>query len=133
MIFIIKMSLCLLLKTLLLFIYMVAHRSHASSLFLPSFNLAPVNLCNVFNEKLQWTVSPLTINGWAVYNKWKCHDCLAISLWIISNHLKPLPSTAFKHAGWFKLHLKWEAIFNYLGLHCVELSPLWLTALMKNN
>lgn len=92
------------LKTVIVYMHAV------ESKFLPwnwlLFDLVPVNLCNLLNEKLRWTVSLYTISGWVDYNKWKCHHCLAISLCIISNHLEPLPSAAFKHAGLFKLYLK---------------------------
>lgn len=84
-----------------------------SRLFLFLFNSDAVNLCNLFNEKLQWTVSPHTINGWAACNKWKCHHGLAISAWIILKNLHSFLSAAFNFALWFKLYSKWMAIFNY--------------------
>lgn len=79
------------------------------------FNSGSVNLCNLFNEKNQWSVSPYTINGWAAYKKWKCHHSLAISAWIIFKNLHTLLSAAFNFALWLKLYSKWMAIFNYCG------------------
>lgn len=78
-----------------------------------------VNLCNLFNEKLSWTVSLHTINVWAAYNKWKCHHGLAIRAWIIFKNLHSFLSAAFNFVLWFKLYSKWMAIFNYCN------SALW--------
>lgn len=79
------------------------------------FKSGSVNLCNLFNEKNQWSVSLYTINGWAAYNKWKCHHSLAISAWIIFKTLHTFLSAAFNFALWLKLYWKWMAIFNYYG------------------
>lgn len=82
-------------------------------------NSGSVNLCNLLNEKNQWSVSPYTINGWAAYYKWKCHHSLAISAWNIFKNLHTFLSVAFNFALWLKLYSKWMAIFNYCG------SVLW--------
>lgn len=90
-------------------------------------NSDAVNLCNMFNEKLQWTVSPHTITGWAAYNKLKCHRGLAISAWIVFRNLHSFLSAAFKFALRFKFYSKWMAIFNYCS------SVLWEIATIVIN
>lgn len=96
-------------------------------------NSDAVNICNLFNEKLQWTVPTHTINGWSAYNKWKCHHSLAINAWIIFKNLCSFPSATFNSALWFKFYSKWMAIFNYCSSVLWEIVTIMINSHMENN